>query len=96
METKSIKKRNSYLLRTYGLDQETYDLLLTSQGGCCGCCGTDKPGHTDHFVVDHDHRTGCIRGLLCHSCNIGIGKLGDDSDGIRKALAYLIRFDVSQ
>ena len=51
----------------------------------CDCCGTT----TDTLVVDHDHVSGKFRGWLCKSCNIGIGKLGDNIEGITKALNYL-------
>jgi hypothetical protein len=52
-------------------------------------CGEipDKPLH-----IDHDHRTGKVRGLLCVSCNTGIGKLGDDVDGLYRALRYVQGF----
>jgi len=40
-------------------------------------------------VIDHDHRTGQIRGLLCNPCNGAIGMRGDDAEGARAALDYL-------
>jgi hypothetical protein len=45
--------------------------------------------------VDHCHSTGQIRGVLCCECNTGIGKLGDNAEGVRRALAYLERFEAT-
>lgn len=45
--------------------------------------------HGENLCVDHDHVTGTVRGLLCNGCNHGIGKLGDNAEGVRRALAYL-------
>ena len=58
----------------------------------CDCCGLEQ---VKRLVTDHIHGTTIIRGLLCHSCNTGIGKLGDNIEGLEKALAYLRRVDYS-
>lgn|ERR1017187_2030996 len=78
-------------LRLYGLTLVDYDELLESQGGVCAICGTEEGGHgrTDHFVVDHDHATNNVRGLLCHTCNIGLGGFKDDPALLRAAIRYL-------
>lgn len=70
----------------YGMTLEDYDEMVEKQSGCCAIC-SDKPKKTLH--VDHDHKTGDIRGLLCSKCNQGLGMLGDNKKGIAKALAYL-------
>lgn len=44
------------------------------------------------LAVDHDHETGCLRGLLCEGCNRGIGLLRDDPDLLRRAADYIERF----
>jgi hypothetical protein len=51
----------------------------------CECCGTK----VDTFYFDHCHETGKFRGWVCRSCNVGIGFLGDNIEGLEKALAYL-------
>ena len=81
-----------YNLRRYGLDEYDYEAMLKRQGGACAICGTADPGAgREHFSVDHDHRTGRVRGLLCNSCNKGLGSLGDTADAVARALAYLRR-----
>lgn len=56
----------------------------------CDCCGIDlnvKSGRK--AVLDHDHNTNTFRGWLCSFCNLGLGYLNDDVEGVEKALAYL-------
>jgi hypothetical protein len=79
------------LNRKYGLTPEGYDCLLSLQNHACGCCGRTDPGRSNstHFMVDHDHKTGQVRGLLCYPCNSAIGKLGDSIEGLQRALNYL-------
>jgi len=69
----------------YNLTPEEYTKMLESQGFKCPICEKSliKP------FVDHDHKTGKVRGLLCVTCNAGLGKLGDSITGLEKALAYL-------
>jgi len=60
-----------YQLRTkYGLTREDHERLMLDQGGRCAMCGAESV-----LVVDHDHDTGVVRGLLCRTCNIGLGWL---------------------
>jgi hypothetical protein len=82
-----------YRLRIkYGLTLEQYESLLAAQGGGCACCKAITPrGRGTYFVVDHDHETGQIRGLLCNPCNLGIGALGDTIEGVERAARYLRR-----
>jgi hypothetical protein len=55
----------------------------------CECCGS-KPNGAGAFHLDHDHTTGAFRGWLCSKCNVAIGLLGDNIDGLMFALKYLI------
>lgn len=62
-------------LAAYGLTQETYSLLETKQGGACGICGLRRLRGRDKYLhIDHCHKTGRIRGLLCYVCNTTLGK----------------------
>lgn len=69
----------------YGLTPEEYENLLDKQNGLCGICMSSGV----RLAVDHDHVTKQVRGLLCHTCNTGLGKLGDNIEGIERALNYL-------
>ena len=80
--------RDTYLRRTYGLTHEAFAILLAGQGGVCAICRTDKP-NSHGWCVDHDHSTGAVRGILCHSCNTGIGALKDSLVLVQAALEYL-------
>lgn len=73
----------------YGISPEEYEELLDEQLNSCACCGSSDPKRKAGFVIDHDHDTGFIRGLLCHNCNIGIGLLGDSLSGLQTAVNYL-------
>lgn len=73
----------------YGISPQEYEELLDEQLNCCACCGSPDPKRKAGFVIDHDHETGFIRGLLCHNCNIGIGLLGDSLSGLQTAVNYL-------
>lgn len=68
-------------------------MLMEKQNGRCAICGSlpDSPRNhgRESLCVDHNHITDEIRGLLCVSCNAGIGQLADDLDLLRKAVAYL-------
>lgn len=77
-----------YALRhQYGISAERYDLMLDAQGGGCAICGTAPRRRP--LCVDHDHETGRIRGLLCTPCNTALGALGDNLQGVLKAVEYL-------
>jgi len=83
----------SDLKRKYGIGLLEYSQLLLSQNGKCAICeGTDgghRNGEPKALAVDHNHKTGKVRGLLCESCNQGIGKLKDSPETCRKAADYL-------
>ena len=80
--------------RNYGITSEQYQAFLVDQGGVCAIC--QRPEDAKHkgsarsLSVDHDHGTGRIRGLLCRSCNAGIGFLNDDANLLARAIKYLI------
>jgi hypothetical protein len=74
-------------LRKYGLTQDEYDELLRSQGNRCAGCGTDKPG-AKGWCIDHCHRSGRVRAILCNPCNTVLGLIDEDPEVLR-ALARL-------
>ena len=78
-------QRFAYLKKTYSLTRDMYENLYRQKQGICEICQKAK----DKLCVDHDHKTGIIRGLLCVSCNGAMGKLGDTIEGLEKAVNYL-------
>lgn len=76
--------------RLYGLDEEAFVRLWNKQDARCAICRCDLsqlPARQQH--VDHDHRTGKVRGILCQKCNQGLGMLGDTEAALVRALNYL-------
>ena len=83
-----IKERN--YLRLYGMTIQAVATLLASQSGICAICGTSNAGGKwGTWIIDHDHETGAVRGLLCHQCNVGLGMLGDSRSTLVAAIEYL-------
>jgi hypothetical protein len=77
--------------RKYGITKEQFYDLLSKQGDCCAICGSSEPvGSSSQWKVDHDHVTGKVRGLLCNTCNVGLGMFRDDSELLKTASKYLI------
>lgn len=75
-------------LRFYGLTLDDYNFMLNRQNGVCAICGRPpKEGKPLH--IDHDHKTGMIRGLLCFRCNFGLSYFGEDEIKLKKAFEYL-------
>lgn len=82
--------RNSTLKKKYGITSEDYDALLSRQDGKCAICGsTESGGYGPNLHVDHNHDTGEIRGILCKSCNTGLGFFQDDAEMLKAAIQYL-------
>ena len=85
------KTRKRHLLKNYGITVEDYENMLTYQNSVCAICG-NGPMPSDRggiLHVDHCHKTGNVRGLLCGDCNKGIGIFKDDPDRLIKAANYL-------
>lgn len=89
-ENGNFKARKSMEMRRYqyGITGEQYDALHEMQKGLCYICRHSPKNRALH--VDHCHRTGTIRGLLCHRCNVALGFFKDDIDRLEDAIAYLL------
>lgn len=86
---KDYNKRHN-LKYEHGLTLEDYDAMLAKQSGVCAICA--KPCTVkSRLSVDHCHKTGKIRALLCNPCNQGIGLFADDGDRLRSAGEYVDR-----
>ena len=86
-EQAALLARRSRLKCAYGLDTEGYEALRAWSNGGCAICGASRD-----LAVDHDHETGTLRGLLCRSCNTGLGQFKDRVDLLKIAIAYLEYF----
>lgn len=91
MACNSAAAHAQHVERTYGITGEDYERLLDWQGGRCYICRQVPRGR--RLAVDHDHRTGQVRGLLCsndeHGCNMQLRRLLNDVDMARRALEYV-------
>lgn len=93
--------RKMTLKRFHGITPDEYDEMVARQHGVCAICG-QGPGVRPHLVVDHYHETpdqgpfhqrpDLIRGLLCDSCNRGLGFFDDNAERLRSAAMYLDRW----
>ncbi len=95
-DKKFRRRKNTNLKQTYDISIDQYEWLLAKGNGVCWIClrpeeskRNRKQRYPDALHVDHHHRTGMIRGLLCGKCNNGIGAFADDSERIRFAIEYL-------
>lgn len=98
-ERRAYERRNRAKLadqlkcRTYGLSQEQLDVLRIAQNNRCAICQhklqarRSEGPYVEH--VDHDHKTGRVRALLCGKCNRGIGCFDENPDLLRDAIDYL-------
>lgn len=93
VRTRRDRTRDAEFLAKYGISSDQYQELLTSQADRCKICGTTDKGRYDRFAVDHDHHTGQVRGLLCHSCNVGLGHFRDSRELLTSAIRYLSEAD---
>jgi len=75
---------NRHFESAYGLTSQQVQDLKDKQKGLCALCETRQA-----ISVDHCHRTGKVRGILCRQCNTGIGQLDDDPKLLEKAVEYL-------
>lgn len=90
-------QREVRLRNQYGMGAKEFAEELLKQDGLCLICKcamvVPAPGTKttpDQAVVDHDHKTGAHRGILCSRCNLGLGKFRDDPNLLTAALAYLL------
>ena len=85
--------RNLWYKTKFGIGLDEYEQLYVEQDGKCRICGSteisERNGTRKTLAVDHDHETKKVRGLLCESCNLGLGKFRDNISILECALKYL-------
>lgn len=92
------KKREKALLRKYGITEAEYQAMLKQQNGVCAICGKPeylktKAGVVRNLTVDHCHKSGKVRSLLCSGCNYAIGTINEDPKVARAMAIYLDAWD---
>jgi len=81
--------RRNNLRSSYSMTIEEYNKIFLFQGGKCAICGKPETAKRKWLSVDHDHKTGKIRELLCLKCNNGVGLFLDDPNLLELAASYL-------
>jgi hypothetical protein len=89
-EARKLHARRSLLKRLYGITLEQYDELLLKQDNSCAVCKRHKDEFTKSLAVDHDHKTGEIRGALCTHCNRTIIGRNRNAEIFMNAYQYLL------
>lgn len=86
-----VEKRKAYhFKKKYNLSMDELERMKEDQNYCCKICKE----LSDNLVVDHDHKTGTVRGLLCSNCNLAVGYIRDNPWWPAKAIAYLEKYGV--
>jgi transcription elongation factor Elf1 len=80
---RAIRNKHHKVKYLYGLERDQYDQMLKATPHC-PICGSEAP-----LVVDHDHSTQEVRGLICNNCNVGLGHFKDNQQSLLNAIAYL-------
>jgi hypothetical protein len=88
-------QRDSYLRRTYGITEAQYERLLAAHDGACWICGKPPKKNGRRLHVEHDHKTGKVRGLACWWCNGALHKVRDSAT-IARAVADYLESDEAQ
>lgn len=83
--------KGSYFAR-YGITINQYNELFLNQNGCCKICNKHQAEFSQKLSVDHCHKTGKVRGLLCRHCNFGLGFAKDDISILENMIKYLKQF----
>lgn len=79
-------------LQRKGLDPKKYASLVKTHHGRCDICGKKPDGRWKQLNIDHCHKTGRFRGLLCFACNRALGYFRDDPKLLKKAARYLVQY----
>jgi len=85
---------NRQLKFKYNITLKDYNKMWLKQEGCCLCCGRHQSEFARRLHVDHSHKTGKVRGLLCSNCNTILGKLKEDLVVLEKVKQYITGYCV--
>lgn len=91
IEQKKRNQKNLDLKKKYKITLDDYEKLYEIQGGLCDICGKQESERL--LSIDHDHKTGKVRGLLCSNCNLGLEMFKDNTSILLKAIIYLNKIE---
>lgn len=86
-EKRRLYKQRNYLKDRYGITREDRDRMIQEQGEVCAVCGDPLKAP----CVDHDHKTGKVRAILCSGCNSGLGQFRESPERLQRAIEYLAK-----
>ena len=86
-----LKSWSGGVISTFHKNPELWRQLFDKQAGCCAICGKHQANLKQTMNVDHNHKTGKIRGLLCHNCNLLLGFAEENIQTLKNAINYLKR-----
>ncbi len=86
-----VSRRQSSLKHNYGISLEDYNRLFGEQNGLCLGCYKHQTQLKKRLVVDHNHKTGKVRGLLCSACNTVLGFANDKVETLQRLIDYISR-----
>jgi hypothetical protein len=88
-EKKKLNSRKSHLKRKYNMSLEDEKKLIDNQKNKCAICNIEMITEQSKFHIDHCHNSGKVRGVLCNSCNTGLGMFKDSQEYLKSAVKYL-------
>lgn len=80
--------RCRYIRKTFGISLDQYEEMVLERNGCCDICKSGTKG-MGTLHIDHCHKTGMVRGLLCMNCNVSLGLMYDDPEIMENAIKYI-------
>ena len=86
------KRRDYRYQTTFGISLVEYNAMFASQNGLCAGCHKHQTQFKTRFAIDHDHKTGKVRGLLCGSCNWILGQVNDSTVQLQNLMDYLVKY----
>ncbi len=81
-------KARRHKLKTYGITESIYESMLIKQGKTCKICGKINKNNKK-LTIDHCHKTGVVRGLLCVKCNSALGLVDENLDVLSRLMRYV-------
>lgn len=92
-----LRKGHHHLRQRYGLTMDEFNAIATKQNWVCAICGcAEVRKGASRLSVDHDHKTGRVRELLCHKCNLAVGAIKENVGTAKALVEYLVRHSTEE